>query len=677
MPIKCAHFFPTKVLNILQGLLVSAGFFAFAYNCWYLWAFTVDDAYISMRYARNLASGFGLAWNPGSQLVEGYTSFAHVLLLSIPAALGYDLVAAAKILGILASCAAAMLLIFYSRKSASTGAFALTACLLASPSLALHSVAGLETTLFGFVALALVALALELLTRKSTRLAAWFSITSLALGLIRPEGVLLSAASLIALLCLSPGDKRQYLVLAYLKWFCLPGLLYFLWRTWYFESLFPNTFYVKSALAAAGEWSLKSSFNYILEFSYIYLPPFLIALTYSLARKQLSRELLFGLCVLLPFTLFYLSVDTKLMGYCYRFLLPIFPAAILLSFVPLRELSQKLCPADLHSSRGKQDSPAPRIALSAIFVSISIALFAGYNFLLWRAADNRSVWWWRDVYSPALSGTHELLGRTLAKFPGDYTLAINDAGAAPYYAANWKVIDLGRLNDRILARKGFSAQEVYRRNPDLLVTLNFDAQTINTEQSKQLLTAPEYERYKLLAKMEFEPRYWLFLLLRRDHLNSALASQLVELNDYPQDGESFHLPIINRDDMGQLIKGPFRFANGLMFRRVLLTPSQLAIDLQTEKGINRNYKVFVHVYSGTDESPRELSDFYPLLPTSTLVKGASSLNEISFKTRLGPNDRVHIGLFDEADPSFTRLQLIDGESFIALTPEEGANTASH
>ncbi|MGH3104735.1 MAG: hypothetical protein ACRDN6_11640 [Gaiellaceae bacterium] len=38
-----------------------------------------DDAMISMRYARNLADGHGLVWNPGEQPVEGYTNFLWTL----------------------------------------------------------------------------------------------------------------------------------------------------------------------------------------------------------------------------------------------------------------------------------------------------------------------------------------------------------------------------------------------------------------------------------------------------------------------------------------------------------------------------------------------------------------------------------------------------------------------
>jgi len=33
-----------------------------------------DDAMISMRYAHNLALGYGLVWNPGGEHIEGYTN---------------------------------------------------------------------------------------------------------------------------------------------------------------------------------------------------------------------------------------------------------------------------------------------------------------------------------------------------------------------------------------------------------------------------------------------------------------------------------------------------------------------------------------------------------------------------------------------------------------------------
>src|SRR5688572_20411043 len=42
-----------------------------------------DDAMISMRYARNLADGHGLVWNPGEAPVEGYTNFLWTLWMAL------------------------------------------------------------------------------------------------------------------------------------------------------------------------------------------------------------------------------------------------------------------------------------------------------------------------------------------------------------------------------------------------------------------------------------------------------------------------------------------------------------------------------------------------------------------------------------------------------------------
>src|SRR2546426_6673593 len=43
--------------------------------------FLGDDSFISFRYARHLAEGHGLVWNPGDR-VEGYTNFLWVVLMA-------------------------------------------------------------------------------------------------------------------------------------------------------------------------------------------------------------------------------------------------------------------------------------------------------------------------------------------------------------------------------------------------------------------------------------------------------------------------------------------------------------------------------------------------------------------------------------------------------------------
>src|SRR6476661_7828157 len=59
---------------------------------------TLDDAYITFRYARHLAEGYGLgAWNRTGARVEGYSSLLWTLLLGGAAWLGVDLRIASKV----------------------------------------------------------------------------------------------------------------------------------------------------------------------------------------------------------------------------------------------------------------------------------------------------------------------------------------------------------------------------------------------------------------------------------------------------------------------------------------------------------------------------------------------------------------------------------------------------
>jgi len=61
---------------------------------------TLDDAYITFRYARHLAEGYGLgAWNRTGEHVEGYSSPLWMLLIAGAAWLGVDLRIASKVFG--------------------------------------------------------------------------------------------------------------------------------------------------------------------------------------------------------------------------------------------------------------------------------------------------------------------------------------------------------------------------------------------------------------------------------------------------------------------------------------------------------------------------------------------------------------------------------------------------
>jgi hypothetical protein len=78
---------------ILTSLIAAFWYFAFIFRTSFVVAgeryfVLFEDAMISMRYARNLARGYGLVWNPNETPVEGYTNLLWTLWMSIPHLLG-------------------------------------------------------------------------------------------------------------------------------------------------------------------------------------------------------------------------------------------------------------------------------------------------------------------------------------------------------------------------------------------------------------------------------------------------------------------------------------------------------------------------------------------------------------------------------------------------------------
>ncbi|MFQ5608360.1 MAG: hypothetical protein ACE5GA_10465, partial [Candidatus Zixiibacteriota bacterium] len=59
-----------------------------------------DDAFISFRYAKNLADGLGLVFNAG-EYVEGYTNFLWTLIMTLGLRANIDPVALSETLGLM------------------------------------------------------------------------------------------------------------------------------------------------------------------------------------------------------------------------------------------------------------------------------------------------------------------------------------------------------------------------------------------------------------------------------------------------------------------------------------------------------------------------------------------------------------------------------------------------
>lgn len=245
----------SKEFSFLFGLAAPA--IVLAVNMWRVRSFTIDDAYISFRYARNLARGLGLVYNPGER-IEGYTNFLWTLLLSGGIALGLDPVALAKVLGAACAFGALGLTWILGARLRPYSSFPCVATWLLASTIVFtgYSIFGLETALFVF----LVLLGAELMFReepayssepaaaRSPEADAWHRrlpysglVFGLA-GLTRPE-----APMFIGILMLFLGRglfSRRNLCRAAL--FAAPVGAHILWRRSYYGTWLPNTLSAKT-----------------------------------------------------------------------------------------------------------------------------------------------------------------------------------------------------------------------------------------------------------------------------------------------------------------------------------------------------------------------------------------------------------------------------------------------
>jgi len=200
----------------------------------------LDDAYISYRYARNLADGHGLVFNPGER-VEGITSLLWTLLVAVGIRLGFDGPLVGHALGLTSAAGVLILSARLARRWIATE-LAWTAWLapwliLSTTCFPLWSVSGMETPLF-----ALAVTATWLAHARGDR----FTTSALCMvaTAVRPEGALLAAVALgLPLLTRSreARDRSWSAALAYAVF--LTALTAF--RLTYYGLPVPNTFYAK------------------------------------------------------------------------------------------------------------------------------------------------------------------------------------------------------------------------------------------------------------------------------------------------------------------------------------------------------------------------------------------------------------------------------------------------
>ena len=507
----------------MNRLLAAAGL-ALAVAVGWAWAlaldFLADDAFISFRYARNLATGHGLVYNFGER-VEGYTNFLTVVILAGAHRLGADLVTAGRGLSLLAGATAVVLAWALARRGlAHWPPLALVAAALVAvnPYHAAWAAAGLETTLFSAL---LAAMSLPLVGVATTR--GRFVATSglaLLLALTRPEGVALYGLLAACAAAAAPGAwrARAQTLLPGLALFVLVGGLYFVARWSYFGDLLPNTFYAKSAFSVN---HARRGLAYLAGFAaspfVLCAAPLVAAGAWAAVRRRLLP------LVAIPLAVLAIVIAEGGDGLpMYRFVVPALPFLAALAAVGVGVAGERL----------------GRIGLA---LALALAtLVAGLSFFPKRDAQLLTFAYQRDFEVPAWSAVGRALGKA---FPPGTALAAVPIGALGYYSG-LPILDMAGLTDRTVARArtadlgaGWAGHErndgayILSRRPEILLLGNvyvdnrselppgpFPPHKVPAilAREQDVVTHPAFRREYELRALPVAPGMWLHYFARRD-----------------------------------------------------------------------------------------------------------------------------------------------------------------
>ena len=203
-----------------------------------------DDAMVSMRYARNLADGYGLVWNPGGERVEGFTNPLWVLFMALVHLLPIPPSKTSLVIQITAAILMAVNLFFVRRialaVSSGSAAVALGAVGLTAVYLPINnwSLQGMEVGPLVLVMSVCSWLAIHGIDTGTFKPGLY---VTLGIGaLVRPDMVVPLAVFLCFLAIADPAHRR-----AHVKW----GLLVLggtvavqtAFRVWYYGDVLPNT----------------------------------------------------------------------------------------------------------------------------------------------------------------------------------------------------------------------------------------------------------------------------------------------------------------------------------------------------------------------------------------------------------------------------------------------------
>ncbi|MCH9687847.1 MAG: hypothetical protein K0V04_40830 [Deltaproteobacteria bacterium] len=390
-------------------------------NMWRVHWFTIDDSYISFRYARNLANGWGLVYNPG-EAIEGYTNFSWTVVLAGGIELGLDPHTVAKSLGAVAALGVLWLVYRLSDRLLPHKTLPCVATWLLASSMptSAYAVLGLETSAFTLLVLWGTDRMFREVERGDT--IPWSGLLFALAGLTRPEAPMFLG---LPMLLLGRGFfSRQNLLRGALC--ATPLLVHMLWRHGYYGAWLPATLGAKT-----GDLGLQLDRGGDYLAGYVeHAGPIVFFALFGLAMGLVtrSREIVSLGAVTAACFIYTLVVGGDWMSY-YRFLAPAEPFGFLLVGLAVRRIAETTDAAALVG-----------LGLFGVYVG-----WLRYDHL--REGQNRLIKeemrYWDNTAGQA--------ARWLANQPTPGRVAIGDIGFVGYHT-DYPILDLLGLVDPVIGQ---------------------------------------------------------------------------------------------------------------------------------------------------------------------------------------------------------------------------------
>lgn len=497
----------------------------------YFWNLTVDDAFISFRYALHLAEGYGMVWNIGEPPIEGYSNFLWVLLLSFLMFFKLDTVLMSKIVNL---CLIIGILFFYwkftkdlfsnQNKNVIMGWGIAILLFLVNPATAIHTISGMETIFFSFLLLALMFYSYKIINSPENRYFWLFGVFAILLSLLRPEGILITFSLLLLFILYNYKKDESFkidisIIIPIFSLFLIPLALYMIFRYQYFHDIFPMTYHAKylsgnilSMISYNLSWILDLSIYHIMTYILVNL---LFIILYKLFLPDLSfRKKYFKIIIIFLFIAVAANITyltTKLaMNYGDRLFYPTYVIIYLITGISLTFLYGN---KDLYKLKIiKKIKLSKNILLTAIIV---LLLISNFSFMI-------SLIGWHD-YGNKEYNTQVAVGLALEPFsPYNYTVATDYAGAIPYYS-RWRHIDMLGLNNKYIAENKNASQDYLQKvKPDLIIIPYLPNGDITNEDFKPFLEYAQQNNYTLI-KLPWE-NFKYYLNPKISHFNEIKQS---------------------------------------------------------------------------------------------------------------------------------------------------------